>query len=135
MLSIYQNVLYFVIAAFIVILLIAAIIKLKKTMKTDYEVKFHTNESKKTKVGDLESKCLKDEIVSPKIGHDEFNNMNENTGNSVHKREYSDDSNEHLSSQKAKNEHKKLSKLLIDIEEKETKLEKKNDENKDKKHE
>jgi hypothetical protein len=135
MLSIDQNLLYFIITTIIVLILLAALIAWKRVRKTESEVEIPSKPSENNETGDLESKCIKDEIVSPIQRHDEPKNMNENTGNSVNNQEYPHDSNEQLNSHEAKKEYKKLSKLLTDIEEKGKKLEKKNKENKDEKRE
>jgi hypothetical protein len=135
MFSIDQNLLYSVIVVIILLVLLSALIKWKKVRKTESEVKFPSKPFENNGSGDLESKCKIDEIVSPKQSHDELNKMNENTSNSDNKREYSHDSNEQLNSHEAEKEYKKLSKLLMDIEEKEKKLEKKNNEYKEEKHE
>lgn len=133
MLSIDKNLLYFVIAAIIVLVLLATLIVLIRVRKTDSKVKFSSKPSDNNQTGDLESKCMKNEMVSPMQNHDELNKMNDNTGNSVNKREYSHDSIEQLNSYEANKKYKKPSKLLINIKEKEKELEKKNNEYKDEK--
>ncbi len=65
MLSIDQNLLYFIITTIIVLILLATLIAWKRVMKTDSKVEIPSKPSENNETGDLESKCIKDEIVSP----------------------------------------------------------------------
>ena len=90
-------------------------------------------EHKEIEEGELESKCMIDEIVFPKNKDEKLNNRKEIVSKSTQKEEHHhNESNEQLNSHEAKKEYEKLEKLLMDIEEKE--LEKKTNKYKDKKH-
>ena len=72
MLSIDKDLLYFVIAAIIVLILLATLIVLIWVRKTESKAKFSSKPSDNNETGNLESKCIKYEIVSPLQNQDEL---------------------------------------------------------------
>ena len=132
-----QNVSYFFIMAIVVIGLIVVLIHWRRVKKTHAKVQILTIplQHKEIEEGDLESKCMMDEIVFPNNKDEKLNNRKEIVFKSTHKEEHHHSkSNEQFNSHKAKKEYEKLEKLLMDIEEKEKELEKKTNKYKEKKH-
>jgi uncharacterized protein YoxC len=130
-----QNVVYILIMAIAAIGLIVILIHWRRVKKTHEKVQFLTKPLGNKEIeGDLESKCMMDEIVLPKNKDEKFNRK-KIVSNSTHLEEHpNSESNEQLNSHEAKKEYEKLNKLLMDIEEKEKGLEKKTNKYIEEKH-
>ena len=130
-----QNVVYILIMAIAAIGLIVILIHWRRVKKTHEKVQFLTKPLGNKEIeGDLESKCMMDEIVLPKNKDEKFNRK-KIVSNSTHLEEHpNSESNEQLNSHEAKKEYEKLNKLLMDIEEKEKELEKKTNKYREEKH-
>jgi len=130
-----QNVVYILIMAIAAIGLIVILIHWRRVKKTHEKVQFLTKPLENKEIeGDLESKCMMDEIVLPKNKDEKFNRK-KIVSNSTHLEEHpNSESNEQLNSHEAKKEYEKLNKLLMDIEEKEKGLEKKTNKYIEEKH-
>ena len=115
--------------------LIVILIHWRRVKKTHEKVQFLTKPLGNKEIeGDLESKCMMDEIVLPKNKDEKFNRK-KIVSNSTHLEEHpNSESNEQLNSHEAKKEYEKLNKLLMDIEEKEKELEKKTNKYREEKH-